>query len=663
MNRYVKKALVEAYNKYLILAPLDWITGFESQAAQRWEIPPIGATFSNRLRPHVTTTGLSRLLEKITELIQTPAYAQMLRKMTIRIVIQTTVFRNNGAPKRKLRVALIGQSTFAAEVFKLLQKDGHEVNADINVLPFCTQFIPMEVITHPKYQSICYHPSILPRHRGDSTCGLSIFWADDGLDTGPILLQKSFPVTIDDTVDTIYNKYLYPEATSLVAPQTREGITEGDNIEIKFYGSSLWQGEYEAKGDQLILNGLKKPAVIHEAGLLITANDGVKLNIQRLRVNGKMINAQNYYEANENKVTLELTPEEAKFVESVRDCGAGSMDVVRLVEEVKDLASLQLQNEDVYMNTTFQEFYSAAVSKARGGAGDQDIIYEGVEMEINKMKIKFPTQLFINGEFVNADSGKTLPLVNPSDESVICQVQSASANDVDKAVRAAKKAFEEGELADLMEQHKEELATIEREPIGVCALVTPWNYPLMMLSWKMAACVSADSPQVRGAVCEGRHPAGRHQHPAGQRDGQTIMKSCAASNMKKVSLELGGKSPLGMGSVFFNKGENCIAAGRLFVEETIHDEFVRRVVEETNKIAIGDPLHRGTNMDEVIRRANNTEYGLASGVFTKDVSRALQFAEKIEAGTVFVNTYNKTDVKTLSTNTSKRNVLLLSTDF
>lgn len=46
---------------------------------------------------------------------------------------------------------------------------------------------------------------------GDTTCGLSIFWADDGLDTGPILLQKSFPCTIDDTVDTIYNKYLYPE--------------------------------------------------------------------------------------------------------------------------------------------------------------------------------------------------------------------------------------------------------------------------------------------------------------------------------------------------------------------------------------------------------------------------------------------------------------------
>lgn len=884
------------------------------------------------------------------------------------------------APKKKLRVALIGQSLFAAEVFKLLQKDGHEVvgvftildqgnredplatiasqngkpvykyktwrqkgkiipeileqyksvNADINVLPFCSQFIPMEVITYPKYESICYHPSILPRHRGassinwtliegDTTCGLSIFWADDGLDTGPILLQKSFPVTIDDTVDTIYNKYLYPEgikalaesvnmvanntapkikqteegatydpalfkaethqinwskggialhnfirgldsspgATTFIKPQTKEGLVPDSdtNIEVKFFGSTLWQGEYEAQGDILLIDGLKKPAVVHEAGLLITANDGVQLNIQRLKVNGKMINAQNFFKTNEDKITLELTAEEKVFVESARTIwkailridieqdtdffasGAGSMDVVRLVEEIKDIANLELQNEDVYMNTTFEDFYNMAVLKSRGGSGNKEMVYDGIEMDVNKMKIKFPTQLFINGEFVNSDSGKTLTIVNPTDESVICKVQSASINDVDKAVKAAKKAFDEGEwskisarergqllfkLADLMEQHKEELATIEsidsgavytlalkthvgmsidtwkyfagwcdkiqgstipinharpnrnlaitkKEPIGVCALITPWNYPLMMLSWKMAACLAAGNTVVMkpaavcpltalkfaelsakagippgvinilpgsGTICGqalADHPLVRKLGFTGSTEiGQTIMKSCAASNMKKVSLELGGKSPLvifedcdldkavrnGMGSVFFNKGENCIAAGRLFVEETVHDEFVRRVVAETNKMCIGDPLHRGTahgpqnhkahmdkliefcergvkegatlvlggkrvdrpgfffeptvftdvtddmwiaeeesfgpimiiskfsskNIEDVIRRANNTEYGLASGVFTRDVSRALLFAERIDAGTVFINTYNKTDV-------------------
>merc|ERR1712198_650738 len=90
--------------------------------------------------------------------------------------------------------------------------------------------------------------------------------------------------------------------------------------------------------------------------------------------------------------------------------------------------------------------------------------------------------------------------------------------------------------------------------------------------------------------------------------GKQIMHSAAVSNVKKVSLELGGKSPLiifsdadlekavrmAMGAVFFNKGENCIAAGRLFVEDSIHDMFVNRVVEEVKKMKIGDPLDRST---------------------------------------------------------------------
>ena len=90
--------------------------------------------------------------------------------------------------------------------------------------------------------------------------------------------------------------------------------------------------------------------------------------------------------------------------------------------------------------------------------------------------------------------------------------------------------------------------------------------------------------------------------------GHTIMESCAKSNLKKVSLELGGKSPLivfgdcdldkavkgVMSGVFFNKGENCIAAGRIFVEETVYDEFLDRVVAATKTMVIGDPLDRGT---------------------------------------------------------------------
>ena len=156
------------------------------------------------------------------------------------------------------------------------------------------------------------------------------------------------------------------------------------------------------------------------------------------------------------------------------------------------------------------------------------------------------------------------------------------------------------------------IAITRREPIGVCALVTPWNYPLMMLSWKMAACLAAGNTVVikPAQVCpltalkfaELSHKAGippgvinvvtgagsvvgnalarsdlvRKLGFTGSTPvGKTIMESCAVSNLKKASLELGGKSPLiifgdfdlekavriALGSVYFNKGENCIAAG------------------------------------------------------------------------------------------------------
>jgi formyltetrahydrofolate dehydrogenase len=93
---------------------------------------------------------------------------------------------------------------------------------DLNVLPFCTQFIPAEIQNYPKHQTIIYHPSILPAHRGasaiswtlingDEEAGLSIFWADDGLDTGPILLQRKCKVEENDTLNSLYKRFLYPE--------------------------------------------------------------------------------------------------------------------------------------------------------------------------------------------------------------------------------------------------------------------------------------------------------------------------------------------------------------------------------------------------------------------------------------------------------------------
>ncbi|CAG9767702.1 unnamed protein product [Ceutorhynchus assimilis] len=878
--------------------------------------------------------------------------------------------QNNVAGQTSLKVAIIGQSPFAVDVMERMISHGHKivgvftildkgkredplakaahesdipcfkikawrnkgvplpeilelyrsVNADLNVLPYCSQFIPMEVINYPRLKSICYHPSILPRHRGassinwtlicgDKKAGLTIFWADDGLDTGPILLQEECEVLEDDTVDSLYKRFLYPVGISAVARavdmvadgsapkivQSEKGATydpmlnkpdlqkidfsktglelhnfirgmdsvPGASCKIRLpgtedyqegllFGSSLWKSAVPI-GKEVEIDGTT-PGIIHQGGLLLRGSDGEYVNVKRVKVGGRMKNASTL-DQQTKQVQIQYTQEEKAQIEIVRDVweailsvdveddtdffasGAASMDVVRLVEEVKDIFKTDLENEDVFLAPVFSEFVLNVVLKTRGAGGKVEIEYRPIELDVNKRKIKFPCQLFINGEFIDAENGNTLPTINPATEQKICDVQCASINDVDKAVQAAKKAFEEGEwskisarergqllykLADLMQQHKEELATIEsidsgavytlalkthvgmsietwryfagwadkiqgstipvsharpnrnlsftkKEPIGVCGLVTPWNYPLMMLSWKMAACLAAGntvvikpaqvSPltalkfaelSVKAGIPPGvinvvpgkgseagnavaHHPQVRKLGFTGSTEvGQVIMKSCAESNLKKVSLELGGKSPLvifndcdldkavrlGMQSVFFNKGENCIAAGRIFVEDSIHDEFLRRVVAETKKIAIGDPLNKSTShgpqnhlahlnklleyvqigvkegakleyggkrvnrtgyffeptvfsnvedhmyiaieesfgpimivsrfnngdIDGVLKRANNTEFGLASGVFTKDISKALRFAEKIEAGTVFINTYNKTDV-------------------
>ncbi|KAM8973914.1 mitochondrial 10-formyltetrahydrofolate dehydrogenase isoform 2-T2 [Pelodytes ibericus] len=869
--------------------------------------------------------------------------------------------------QNKLKLALIGQSLFGQEVYNNLRKEGHKVvgvftvpdkdgkadplaaaaekdgtpvfkfprwrvkgksipevvdayksvGAELNVLPFCTQFIPMDVIDSPRHGSIIYHPSILPRHRGasainwtlihgDKKAGFSVFWADDGLDTGPILLQRECEVEPNDTVDTLYNRFLFPqgikamvEAVQLIAdgkaprigqPEdyaTYEGIQKKDNAKIcwdsaaevihnwirghdkvpgawtvingqvfTLYGSSLLQGPLPA-GEPIPIDGASKPGVVTKNGLVLFGNDGKMLMVRNLQFeDGKMIPASKYF-ATGDAAAVELTEEEKAMESAIREIwkgilsnvsaievttdffksGAASMDVVRLVEEIKQkYDGLELQNEDVYMATTFQDFMQMIVRKSRG-EDKEELIIDYATQNVNNMTVQMPYQCFINGQFLDAEDGKTYDTINPTDGSAICKVSYCSVADVDKAVAAAKDAFENGEwgkmnardrgrilyrVADLMEEHQEELATIEaldsgavytlalkthvgmsiqtfryfagwcdkiqgstipinqarpnrnltytkKEPLGVCAIVIPWNYPLMMLAWKSAACLAAGNTlvlkpaqvtpltalkfaelAVKAGVPKGvinilpgsgglvgqrlsEHPDIRKLGFTGSTPiGKQIMKSCAVSNLKKVSLELGGKSPLiifsdcdldkavrmGMGAVFFNKGENCIAAGRLFVEESIHDEFLRRVVEEIKKMKIGDPLDRSTDhgpqnhrahleklleycetgvkegatlvygarqvprpgffmeptvftdvedhmylaeeesfgpimviskfkdgdIDGVLARANNTEYGLASGVFTKDISKAMYVSEKLDAGTVFINTYNKTDV-------------------
>lgn len=812
------------------------------------------------------------------------------------------------------------------------------VKADLNVLPYCNQFIPMEVINYPKHKSINYHPSLLPRHRGaasinwtliegDKEAGFTIFWTDDGLDTGPILMKKSCFVEPDDTVDSLYSRFLFPEGVKGLAesvglikaglaphiPQPTEGATydpilrnkdeltkidfnnkcntaeklhnfirgmdkvpgawlslkvSGSSAEFeraRVFGSTKYHIEDYGLPEELrrvSIEGLAKEAIIHTGGLLMFANDGRPVNIGKLQIisTGKMIQASAYGSAEANRPALELTEDEKRIEEQVKSiwgailsldiekstdffyAGAGSMDVTRLVEEVKDVVgdSLELENEDVYMATRFEEFIDLVVRRLRGeSSGSTGVEYEPVRVHANKMDLSFPNQLFINNKFVDSvKPNNTLDSINPTTEEVICKVQVATKEDVDKAVKAAKLAFDQNsewrrmnardrgkllhKLADLMEEHKQELATLEsldsgavytlalkthigmsidvfryfagwcdkiqgdtipinnarpntnltytkREPIGVCGLITPWNYPLMMVAWKSAACLAAGNTLVlkpaqacpltalkwaelvakagfppgvvnivpgRGGECGQAildHPGIKKLGFTGSTPtGKLVMKSCALSNVKKCSLELGGKSPLiifadcdmkkavkfGMSSVFFNKGENCIAAGRLFVEESIHDEFVELVLEETKKMTIDDPLKRSTahgpqnhlkhlqdlevfcqkgveegaklvyggrrvprkgyffmptiftdvtddmfiakeesfgpimiiskfaneDIDGVIRRANRTEYGLASGVMTNDISKALRVADGIDAGTCFINVYNKTDV-------------------
>uniref|UniRef100_A0A4W6ERG6 10-formyltetrahydrofolate dehydrogenase n=1 Tax=Lates calcarifer TaxID=8187 RepID=A0A4W6ERG6_LATCA len=778
------------------------------------------------------------------------------------------------------------------------------VGAELNVMPFCSQFIPMNIIDHPKHGSIIYHPSILPLHRGasainwtlihgDKKAGFTVFWADDGLDTGPILLQRECAVEPNDTVDTLYNRFLFPEgikamveSVQLIADgkaprkksnakvnlaQPAEAIhnwirghdkvpgawTVIDGQSVTLYGSSMLAGQVPA-GQPLEIDGASQPGLVTKNGLVLYGADGKALLVKNLQFeDGKMIPASKYFSSGES-TSLDLTDDEKKMAEEIRSIwkgilsnvpaiedttdffksGAASMDVVRLVEEVKQkCAGVQLQNEDVYMATTFQDFIQMFVRKLRGEDQEEELVVDYATKEVNNMTVKMPYQCFINGKFEDAENGKSYDTINPTDGSVICKVSYASVGDVDRAVAAAKEAYEIGpwgrmnprdrgsllyRLADLMEEHQEELATIEsidsgavytlalkthvgmsiqtfryfagwcdkiqgktipinqarpnrnltftkKEPLGVCAIVIPWNYPLMMLAWKSAACLAAGNTlvlkpaqvtpltalkfaelSVKAGIPKGvinilpgsggmvgqrlsDHPDIRKLGFTGSTPiGKQIMKSCALSNLKKVSLELGGKSPLiifsdcdmdkavrmGMSSVYFNKGENCIAAGRLFVEESIHDEYISRVVEEIKKMKIGDPLDRSTDhgpqnhkahldklleycevgvkegatlvyggrqvdrpgffmeptvftdvedhmfiakeesfgpvmvvskfkdgdVDGVLQRANDTEYGLASGVFTRDINKAMYVSERLEAGTVFVNTYNKTDV-------------------
>jgi len=322
-------------------------------------------------------------------------------------------------------------------------------------------------------------------------------------------------------------------------------------------------------------------------------------------------------------------------------------------------------------------------------------------------EIDQPTGLFINNEFVKGVDNKTFEVINPSDESVICSVSEATEKDVDIAVAAARKAFEGDwrkvspgdrgkmlfKLADLFEKNIEKLAALEsldngkaitmamgdvgacagtlryyggwadkiegkvvdtthdtfnyvkKEPIGVCAQIIPWNFPLLMWSWKIGPAIAAGNTvvmktaeqtplsalfaaslvkeagfppgvinvisgfgKIAGAALSSHMDVDKVAFTGSTVVGRQIMKAAAGSNLKKVTLELGGKSPnivfadadienaiswVNFG-IFFNHGQCCCAGSRIYVQESIYDKFIQRFKERTSKNVVGDPFDKNT---------------------------------------------------------------------
>jgi len=329
-------------------------------------------------------------------------------------------------------------------------------------------------------------------------------------------------------------------------------------------------------------------------------------------------------------------------------------------------------------------------------------------------EILAPGRLFIGGEWADAASGATFEVIDPARAEVLTEVAEAGVEDVDRAVRAARKAFEGGEwremsprargrllwkLAERLEERKDEIARVEtlnngkplfesgidvamtiqtfeyyagwttkiegetipvsvpfqfnytlREPIGVVGAIVPWNFPLNIASWKVAPALAAGCTVVLKPATEtpltallladvaaevGLPPGVLNIVPGrGSTAGEAVVAhpgvdkiaftgstevgqriaTVAARTVKRVSLELGGKSPNivfadaelpiaakgALAGIFYGKGEVCAAGSRLLVESSAHEQLVGMVAEGADRMKVGDPFEKGTRIGAIV---------------------------------------------------------------
>jgi aldehyde dehydrogenase (NAD+) len=427
--------------------------------------------------------------------------------------------------------------------------------------------------------------------------------------------------------------------------------------------------------------------------------------------------------------------------------------------------------------------------------------------------------LFIDGEFRAPKSRRYFPTINPATEEQLSEVAEAGRSDVDAAVAAARKAFEETwgpmpgaerakyifRIARMVQERSRELAVLETldggkpikesrdidlplvaghffyyagwadkleyafpgirpRPLGVAGQVIPWNFPLLMLAWKVApalaagntvvlkpaettpltALVFAQLTQEAGLppgvlnIVTGAGETGSYvvSHPdvdkvafTGSTAVGKVIQNELAGSKKKLTLELGGKgahlifedAPLDqavegvINGIFFNQGHVCCAGSRLLVVESVHDRFVDKLKRRLSTLRVGDPMDKNTDVgainsreqlekidelvasgrsegaemfqpecelpqrgfffrptlftgvsqshriaqeeifgpvlsilsfrtpEEAVEKANNTPYGLSAGVWTSKGSRILWMADRMRAGVVWANTFNKFD--------------------